>query len=54
MITVDSLLPAALRAGVAASLLACTGLALAQEVGGGSKGAVTGATSSAPPCRCCA
>ena len=47
MITVDSLLPAALRVGVAASLLACTGLALAQEVGGGSKGAVTGAAGGA-------
>ena len=47
MITVDSPLPAALRAAIAASLLACTGLALAQEVGGGSKGAVTGAAGGA-------
>jgi hypothetical protein len=36
-----------LRAGIAASLLACAGLALAQEVGGGSKGAVTGAAGGA-------
>jgi Curli production assembly/transport component CsgG len=37
----------ALRAGIAASLLACVGLAGAQEVGGGSKGAVTGAAGGA-------
>jgi len=36
-----------LRAGMAASLLACAGLAGAQEVGGGSKGAVTGAAGGA-------
>lgn len=37
----------ALRAGIAASLLACAGLVGAQEVGGGSKGAVTGAAGGA-------
>ena len=37
----------ALRAGIVASLLACNGLATAQEVGGGSKGAVTGAAGGA-------
>jgi hypothetical protein len=42
-----STLSPALRAGVAASLLACAGLVLAQEVGGGSKGAVTGAAGGA-------
>jgi hypothetical protein len=36
-----------MRAGIVASLLACTGLATAQEVGGGSKGAVTGAAGGA-------
>jgi hypothetical protein len=37
----------ALCAGIAVSLLACAGLAGAQEVGGGSKGAVTGAAGGA-------
>lgn len=37
----------AFRAGIAASLLACASLAGAQEVGGGSKGAVTGAAGGA-------
>jgi hypothetical protein len=37
----------ALRAGTVAGLMACAGLALAQEVGGGSKGAVTGAAGGA-------
>jgi Curli production assembly/transport component CsgG len=37
----------AFRAGIAASLLACTGLAGAQEVGGGSKGTITGAAGGA-------
>jgi hypothetical protein len=36
-----------LRAGIVAALMACAGLALAQEVGGGSKGAVTGAAGGA-------
>jgi curli biogenesis system outer membrane secretion channel CsgG len=44
---VDSFLPATLRAGIAASLLVCSSLAIAQEVGGGSKGAVTGAAGGA-------
>lgn len=42
-----SLRSAALRAGVAAGLFACAGLAFAQEIGGGSKGAVTGAAGGA-------
>jgi len=37
----------AMGAGVAASLLLCAGLVSAQEVGGGSKGAVTGAAGGA-------
>ncbi len=40
-------LPLALRAGLAAMLLACAGGVSAQEVGGGSKGAVTGAAGGA-------
>ena len=40
-------LPSGLRAGIVVGLLACAGLASAQEVGGGSKGAVTGAAGGA-------
>jgi hypothetical protein len=40
-------MPPALRAGIVAGLLACAGLSAAQEVGGGSKGAVTGAAGGA-------
>ena len=45
----DSLVPdhRAMRAALAAGMLACAGLAAAQEVGGGSKGAVTGAAGGA-------
>jgi curli biogenesis system outer membrane secretion channel CsgG len=42
-----SALPPAIFAGIAVSLLALAGLAGAQEVGGGSKGAVTGAAGGA-------
>jgi curli biogenesis system outer membrane secretion channel CsgG len=42
-----SALPPAICAGIAVSLLALAGLAGAQEVGGGSKGAVTGAAGGA-------
>ncbi len=42
-----SALPRALRAGLVAGLWACAGLVGAQEVGGGSKGAVTGAAGGA-------
>ena len=42
-----SALSTALRAGLAAGLVAASGLAGAQEVGGGSKGAVTGAVGGA-------
>jgi len=47
MLTGQTPAPLALRAGIAAGLLACAGLAAAQEVGGGSKGAVTGAAGGA-------
>jgi hypothetical protein len=47
MLTGQTLAPLALRAGIAAGLLACAGFAAAQEVGGGSKGAVTGAAGGA-------
>jgi hypothetical protein len=40
-------LPLSLCAGIATGLLVCAGLASAQEVGGGSKGAVTGAAGGA-------
>jgi curli biogenesis system outer membrane secretion channel CsgG len=40
-------LPFALRAGIVAAALACAGVVWAQEVGGGSKGAVTGAAGGA-------
>jgi hypothetical protein len=47
LLTAQRGLPPALRAGIVASLLACAGLASAQEVGGGSKGAVSGAAGGA-------
>jgi hypothetical protein len=47
MFTGQTPAPLALRAGIAAGLLACAGIAAAQEVGGGSKGAVTGAAGGA-------
>jgi hypothetical protein len=47
LLTAQRGLPPALRAGIVASLLACAGVASAQEVGGGSKGAVTGAAGGA-------